>query len=363
EDGGRKARLEERFEDNDKIEVKNLTVRKLTVDGNQASARIEVEISAVDTKTSKPAQGFGRMNRVMRLVRENGAWMIWREVAAEQELAEKLAAANSDEGRSALLATEKDLVTAELARDLVREGTRLARDESFEQALAVCELARKVFERNGDKSGIALSDNVIGNIHNRQGEYALALEYYGRSLALRQSLNDTLGVAQTLSNVGFAHSSRGDYAQALEAYRQSLALKETLGDKRGMGVTLNNMGIVYDVQGNYALAVEYYQKSLGIREALGDQQGVAETLNNLAVIYDSKRNFGEALEYYQKSLSLREKFGTKIEVAQTLNNIGVLKKEIGEYAAALDYYRRSLALKEALKDKVGVAFTLNNIGV
>src|SRR5262249_28247535 len=150
--GARKARLEQLFAANDKIEVKNLTVRLLTVDGNQASARIEVEISAVDTKTSKPAQGFGRMNRVMRLVRENGAWMIWREVAAEQELAEKRAAANSDEGRSALLATEKDLVTAELARDLVREGTRLARDESFEQALAVCELARKVFERNGDKS-------------------------------------------------------------------------------------------------------------------------------------------------------------------------------------------------------------------
>jgi CHAT domain-containing protein/Tfp pilus assembly protein PilF len=358
----RKEKLEQLFAAN-KIEVTSLKVGKLTLAGNQAIARIEVEISAVDTKSNKLAEGFGHMNRVMHLVSENGAWMIWREVAAEQELAEKLAAANTDAERGALLTTEKDLLTTELARDLVKESARLARDDNFDQALAVSLMALNVFERNGDKSGIALCDNVIGNIHNRQGEYSQALEYYDKSLALRRSLNDTLGIAQTLGNVGFAYSSRGDYEQALDAYRQSLALKETVGDKRGMGNTLNNMGIAYDEEGNYSLAVEYYEKSLAIRETIGDKQGVGETLNNLAVIYDAQRNYGESLEYYQKSLKLREEFGTKIEVAQTLNNIGVVKKDLEEYDAALDYYRRSLALKESLKDKIGTANTLNNIGV
>ncbi|HYW72399.1 MAG TPA: tetratricopeptide repeat protein [Pyrinomonadaceae bacterium] len=359
----RKEKLEQLFAANDKIEVRNLTVRKVIVAGDQASARIEVEIEALDAKTGKPADGLGHMHRVVHLVMENGAWMIRGEVAAEQELAEQVAAANSEAERGSLLATEKDLLTSELARDLVKESARLARDESFDQALSVCALALTVFEGNGDKPGIALSDNVIGNIHNRRGEYALALEYYDKSLTLRRSLNDKLGIGQTLGNVGFVYYSRGDYGPALDAYRQSLALKEAVGDKRGMGNTLNNMGITYDEEGDYSLAVEYYEKSLAIRETIEDKQGVGETLNNLAVIYDAQRNYGEALEYYQKSLKLREEFGTKIEVAQTLNNIGLLKKDLAEYDAALDYYRRSLALKESLKDKIGTANTLNNIGV
>src|SRR5262252_1175594 len=102
----RKEKLEQLFAANN-IEVRNLSVQKLTVTGSQSSARIQIEIDAVDAKTGKPADGFGHMNRVMHLVNENGAWMISREVAAEQELAEKLAAANSDVERGALLARTK----------------------------------------------------------------------------------------------------------------------------------------------------------------------------------------------------------------------------------------------------------------
>src|SRR5262252_2589191 len=60
----RKEKLEQLFAANN-IEVRNLSVQKLTVTGSQSSARIQIEIDAVDAKTGKPADGFGQMNRVM----------------------------------------------------------------------------------------------------------------------------------------------------------------------------------------------------------------------------------------------------------------------------------------------------------
>jgi hypothetical protein len=67
------------FAANHEIGVKNLSVRKLTANVDQASARVEVEISVVADRTGKPDEAFGRMNRAVHMVRRNGVWVIGRE--------------------------------------------------------------------------------------------------------------------------------------------------------------------------------------------------------------------------------------------------------------------------------------------
>ena len=47
----------------DKIQIKNLTISRLTLDAGRASVRVACEMTAVDAKTGTPAAGFGRVNR------------------------------------------------------------------------------------------------------------------------------------------------------------------------------------------------------------------------------------------------------------------------------------------------------------
>ncbi|HEX8116990.1 MAG TPA: hypothetical protein VF521_06945, partial [Pyrinomonadaceae bacterium] len=86
----RKA-LGETFAAHEKIELKDVAVRGVTVEGEKVSVRAAVEMSFTKKGDSPPR--VRRMNRVLRFVREAAAGRISSEAAAEKELAASLAAA------------------------------------------------------------------------------------------------------------------------------------------------------------------------------------------------------------------------------------------------------------------------------
>ncbi|MEZ4850188.1 MAG: tetratricopeptide repeat protein [Bacteroidia bacterium] len=49
---------------------------------------------------------------------------------------------------------------------------------------------------------------------------------------------------------GIANYVQGNYPQALEYFQKSLAIKEEIGDKKGIAKNLNNIGLIYMNQGN-----------------------------------------------------------------------------------------------------------------
>ncbi|MBK8428220.1 MAG: tetratricopeptide repeat protein [Lewinellaceae bacterium] len=60
-----------------------------------------------------------------------------------------------------------------------------------------------------DELGIATSHNNIGNVYLSQGAHDKALEFYNKSLDLRQKLQDQRGIAIALANIGLALPGAG----------------------------------------------------------------------------------------------------------------------------------------------------------
>src|SRR5260370_32890191 len=96
----RRKELQQAFAANDRFEVRNLTIRKLTLEGDRASAQVAVEITASDVKTRRPSTTFGKMNRAMAFVNESGAWTIAHDASAEGEIAASVAAAPTAKRKS-----------------------------------------------------------------------------------------------------------------------------------------------------------------------------------------------------------------------------------------------------------------------
>lgn len=231
--GPGKEALDKLFKANQNFKVKGLSIRKMKVDAERATLRVVVDLSAVDAKTGKPADGFGRWNRDLQLVKETGSWKIWRDVAAEEALATALTAAKTNEERDALLATEKELMTAELWKALTRQGARQYLHSNFPQALMINQLSLSVAERIGDKEGIGQALSDMGVVQYTQGNYALALESLHKSLMMRKELGDKLKIAVSLTNLASIYSSQGNYSLALaplpEAEREVKALAQLYG--------------------------------------------------------------------------------------------------------------------------------------
>ncbi|HEV2800061.1 MAG TPA: CHAT domain-containing tetratricopeptide repeat protein [Pyrinomonadaceae bacterium] len=335
-------------------------ISRVRDDGERASLRASVMQAVVDPRSSQRRERRAVHN--FDFVREEGRWKVWRSVPAEEDLAEALAAAASEAERARLIAEEKELVTADLARALNSHGDRSAKRGEYPRALASYTLARGVAEQLGDQREVARSLNNLGHTHRVQGDFAPAMECFRAELALHEALGERAGVARALIGVGMVDWLRGDLTQALEQFRKCLTIFEALDDKTAIATVLNNVGNIHRAQGDFEQALECYRKSLKIREETNDTLGILSSLGNIGVVYGSQGDYARALAYYRRSLAMSEARGDKEGIAITLGNIGVLYRKQRDYAQALAYYRKSLAVSEAINDKVGIAGMVNNIG-
>ena len=267
----RKQEMQKLFAEQEKIEVKGLTIRKVTVDGEKAQARVEVELIAVEAKTGKPAASFGKRNRTLHCVKEEGMWKVWREASAEEELAAALVAAKTEEERNALLAEGKELMTGELAQALFTEGNRLRVQGDYLQALTIYRLAQVIAEQIGDKAGIARTLTGIGVVHRLQGNYAQSLEYYQKSLAMWESTGDKKGIADSLCRIGDIYEKQGRHSQALDYSERAIVLARQISAADTLRRALFNSGVAYRALNQFAKARQAFGEAIATIETLRAQ--------------------------------------------------------------------------------------------
>jgi CHAT domain-containing protein/Tfp pilus assembly protein PilF len=361
----RKQELQNLFAGYEKIEVKSLAVLRVTIAGEKARLRVDVEINAVEAKTGKPAAGFGLRKQVMECVKEDSGWRVWREESAFENLAAALAATANEKQRDALLADGKDLWSADLSRALNALGARYGNRSLYPQAINIFRIAQSVAEKIGDQPGLATALYGIGLAYSRQDNYDLALEHLQKSLQLAEAIQDKNRIARALNAVGFVYQSQGHFSLAIDSYRKSLEIARLQGDKISIAAALGSLGNIYDDQNNYSSAAEFYQKSLAYYRESGGQRGEigeALILNSLGKIQRDQGNLDLALMFYQESLSLKVKVGSSEEQARTLYEIGSIYLSKGAYKLAEEFYRKCLALSEAVDAKAVIAWSYIALG-
>lgn len=356
----RRKAMQELFAANEKIDVKTLTISKVKVEGEKASVRIAIEITALDVKTGKPAGGFGKMNRALDFVKEDGRWKVSRKAAADEDLAAALIVANTEAEREILLDADKELVTEALWRALNRMGRRSAALGENSEALKAYGLALAMSERIGDQSGIAAARNNIALVYLALGDSDTALTFLRESLRLHQAQGNKLLIAQTMNGIGTACHIQGDYRSALEYSNKSLKLQEEIGNKTGIALSLNQLGGIYRYQGNYELALDYHQRALRLSEESGNKIRVADSLHEIGSIHLLLGNFSEALVYFQKNEDLLEALQHKVGIGYLIGNMGLVHYRQGDYASALKSYQKALELFEPVGHKLGIARTFYN---
>lgn len=204
--------------------------------------------------------------------------------------------------------------------------------------------------------------NIQGVSFWFKANYPQAVNYYERSLKIREEIGDKKGIAASLFNIGNIYLRQSNFPQALEYNQRSLIIEEEIGNKEGIANSLGNIGYIYSLQGNYTKALDYLLRSLITREEIGDKIEITNSLGNIGFNYKEQGNYLKALEYYKRGLKIQEEIGYKKGTGNSLNNIGEIFYEQGNYPKALDYLLRGLKIQEEIGDKHGIAVSLANIG-
>ncbi len=113
----------------------------------------------------------------------------------------------------------------------------------------------------------------IGRIARETGRFDDASRHFTAALALFGQAQDERGTAGALEDIGKLHALKGDYALAIEYTLRSLAMRRKMGDRPSMALSLNNLGLVQHDAGSHKAAADAFEQALRIRRDIGDVVG------------------------------------------------------------------------------------------
>jgi signal transduction histidine kinase len=204
----------------------------------------------------------------------------------------------------------------------------------------------------GDRTGEAECLMYIGVCYYILNDLDHSMDFYFRSMKIREELNDQEGIAAILNNLGNISKEMANYPKAIEYYQQTKTLGQDLGNKKTISTALANLAVCYRLLNELDTALKYNLEALRIREEIGDKRGVGGSLNNIAVIYADSAFHGKdlnvALDYFERSLRIKEDLGDEAGICQTLINMGQLRADLGQFSSSKIYLDQALSMAREL---------------
>lgn len=204
-----------------------------------------------------------------------------------------------------------------------------------------------------------IEEDQVWSVYNDQA-YPIA-EKLSKSKDEKENRIGLMGFSEVLSNKGYQTKRQGNINAALDFYSRSLKIKEAIADKNGIAAVLNNICFIYRQENDYAQALKYALRSLSIFQEIHDPQNTPTATNNVGLLYLDMGNFPKALDYFSESLKMFEQVNDKKRIATILNNIGNVYQRTGELEKALTFYQKSLEAHRVNGNQQGIGIAQNNM--
>ncbi|HRN41635.1 MAG TPA: tetratricopeptide repeat protein [Vicingus sp.] len=186
-----------------------------------------------------------------------------------------------------------------------------------------------------------------GYIYNGQGNIKKALEYYYKSLKIRESINDTSGIAYSLLVIGNVFLSQGDFKKALESFIKCEKLFQLTNDNRGLSIIYNNLGYCYSYFQKNELAINYFKKCLELNNQNNDLTAIATSTNNIGMMYFNSKKYKEAIQYFEEAIEIiKQKDLSSCSIY--LKNLGNTYLKLNNKKTAEKYFIESYTLAKQM---------------
>lgn len=128
----------------------------------------------------------------------------------------------------------------------------------YQEALTVAATAKRWFQANNHKSGLAKVYNNIGNLYYRREEHGVALQYHWKARELFDQLQDWNALAMSYLNLANCLSFTDRLAEAARMYDAAEKLSAQLGKQELFMQARYNKSYLMFLQGNCHEAVESF---------------------------------------------------------------------------------------------------------
>jgi tetratricopeptide (TPR) repeat protein len=193
-----------------------------------------------------------------------------------------------------------------------------------------------------DLPGQASAHLNLAEIARRTGDYATAIDHYGRCVDLCELAGWPEGEAAGLGNLGTICRYAGRTAEAVVHLTRSAGLNRAAGRDSGLAAALGGLGIVHREQGDLAAAEDRLRAALALYRAAGSTAGTGAALNNLGETLLAGRRHDEAMACFREALALFRALGSEPDQAVTLGGMATVHSAQGRGQTALELAEQAL---------------------
>ncbi len=211
----------------------------------------------------------------------------------------------------------------------------------YKIAQSLLKESQRIWQKLGveGERGLAQAFNYLSMVARwSEGDNQTAQSLYEQSLQLYQKHGDRWGIAFTLFNLGWIAYERDEDALAVSLFEQSLEQFRQFGDLWGMGRASQLLGQLLLKQGNYEKARMYFDQHLRLDEKLHFTEGTVNALFNLGGLYRYQGEYDRAGYFYQKSLNLSFERGLGGHWYFGLYGLGMVALHQNNYSLARQHF-------------------------
>ncbi|MBD3638558.1 MAG: tetratricopeptide repeat protein [Crocinitomicaceae bacterium] len=233
----------------------------------------------------------------------------------------------------------------------------------FAKAVEYYTYSLKLDEKDSNYVGMGHSLNNIGTIYLNQGDFEEARGYFLRSQSRYKLANNEKGVGIIYNNIGLSYKEQAVvekkqcndslahelFSFGLEYFMKSISIKEALNDVIGKAQSMNNIGTIYIHQEKFQLADSTLQATLEIQRSIGNSAMIVSTLYNLGDLYYRMGRISQAEKYYEESHQISEDLGLKKGIMNGAYGLYVVNKDFGNYERALTYFEQHIEKRDTIQ--------------
>ena len=246
------------------------------------------------------------------------------------------------------IVAECKLLVAKTYKDLAK----------YDQTIKYAEMARSLYAKLKDSTGILDSSSQVAYGYYAQGQYDEAEAIWLENLSHARDIGNVPAEEDACFCLGFLNWRRGLYQRAKRFFTSALELARQMNDQREAAYCLNDLGFVETSLGNYGQAQSLLKEALSTFEGLGDKKGQSWALGNLGDALTQAGNFEDAMVHLEKNRALAREINLESDVAESSRRFSWAY--LGLHQLSESYRYAQLALQEAEKidrrDFVGMAY-------
>ena len=161
--------------------------------------------------------------------------------------------------------------------------------------------AKKIYEKEKDKKGIAFSLWAEAGAWRVAGSIGKAIEKFNESKKIFSSLNDISGVGYDMCGLGGAHRIAGKYDESLAYYKEANSVFRKLKDTFGTAYSYCGIGNAYRMKGDYSKASDNFAKAERLYALIGDIVSYSYTIWSVANLHIMKGDATAAVSCAKKA--------------------------------------------------------------